>query len=107
MTRRRPGPMHSAPPAVYLVGKEFRVLGYHTGDFCGRLESIDRDIAVFTVTDNFRRVAIPIDRCSYPGCILSDLHDGPHEFDPSRLLVGSKVEVAWRVAKLEPRESAA
>lgn len=80
----------------------YRVRGYYTGDFIGKVEAVDRDIATVTVIDAPRRMPKIVDRCCYPGCVLKDTHDGQHAFrDFSVLFIGQQLEIPWKLAQFE------
>lgn len=80
-------------------GHCYRVRGYHTGDFVGKVERVDASVALFLVRDPLRRIPKAQDRCSMKQCILEDFHEGDHQFDPVR--PGAQLIVYWRNAKFE------
>src|SRR5260370_19668120 len=84
------------------LGKAYRVEGYHTGDFLGEVESVDRDLARIRVTDPLRPRPRVKNRCSFPECVREDFHGGDHEF--VRLRSGVLLEISWRMAKWIPIE---
>ncbi|MCU1338807.1 MAG: hypothetical protein JWO19_4388 [Bryobacterales bacterium] len=88
-----------SPDHVYLVR------GYATGEFIGRVESVEQfgGIAVLTVLDPLR----PYQKgsCPYPQCIGDEDHDGGHIFPT--LCAGHTIEVPWRLAQFEPQVEAA
>ena len=83
------------------VGVVYLVRGYYIGDFVGRVEEIDRRVAVLTVLDPLR----PHEKgsCPFPQCLGEDYHDGPHSF--STLRVGARVEVRWQLAQFDLPEA--
>jgi len=82
------------------IGKQYRVKGYHTGDFVGEVVSVDRSVARVRVTDPMRRIPHVENRCSFPECVRKDFHDGDHEF--ARVREGALIEVCWESAKWIP-----
>ena len=80
-----------------------RVSGYHTGDFLGEVERVDRDVVALLITDPLR----PYQKkgCPFPQCIAEADHDGAHVFPT--LCAGHRIEVPWRLAKFETVEVAA
>jgi hypothetical protein len=81
-------------------GQIFRIEGYHTGDFVGEIESLDRDMARVRVIDPMRPLPRVRNRCPFPECIREDFHFGDHEF--VRVREGVLLEVVWRAAKWIP-----
>jgi hypothetical protein len=83
-----------------MPGYNYLVRGYHTGEFIGRVESVDRQCAHVSVVDPLR----PHQRgsCPFPQCIRDEDHDGGHIF-PS-LCVGAKLEIPWRLAQFEQHQ---
>jgi hypothetical protein len=79
------------------IGTEYRVVGYHTGDFVGEVLSVDRTFARVRVIDPMRPRPRVKDRCSFPECVRKDFHEGDHEF--VRVRKGALVEVSWESAK--------
>jgi hypothetical protein len=82
------------------LGKQYRVEGYHTGDFVGEVEAVDRDRARVRVTDPMRPMPRVKNRCCFPECVREDFHFGDHEF--ARVREGVLLEVSWRAAKWIP-----
>jgi hypothetical protein len=82
------------------IGNLYRVVGYHTGDFVGEVERVNRDIAFVRVTDPMRPTPRVKNRCAFPECIREDFHFGDHEF--VRVREGVLLEVSWRAAKWVP-----
>jgi hypothetical protein len=82
------------------IGKEYRVVGYHTGDFVGEVEGVDRTFARVRVIDPLRPRPRIKDRCSFPECVRKDFHGGDHEF--VRVREGALIEVSWESAKWIP-----
>jgi hypothetical protein len=82
------------------LGKQYRVEGYHTGDFVGEVESVDRDRARVRVIDPMRPMPRVKNRCCFPECVREDFHFGDHEF--ARVREGVLLEVSWGAAKWIP-----
>ncbi len=82
------------------TGNLYRVEGYHTGDFVGEVERVNRDSAFVRVTDPMRPAPRVLNRCSFPECVRDDFHGGDHEF--VRVREGAVIEVSWRAAKWTP-----
>jgi hypothetical protein len=82
------------------IGNLYRVEGYHTGDFVGEVERVNRDIALIRVTNPMRPTPRVKNRCAFPECIRDDFHFGDHEF--VRVREGVLLEVSWRAAKWIP-----
>ena len=82
------------------IGKLYQVVGYHTGDFLGEVESVDRTFARVRVIDPMRPVPRVENRCSFPECVRKDFHEGDHEF--ARVREGVLIEVSWESAKWIP-----
>ena len=82
------------------IGKEYRIVGYHTGDFVGEVEGVDRTFARVRVIDPMRPRPRVKDRCSFPECVRKDFHKGDHEF--VRVREGALIEVSWESAKWIP-----
>ena len=82
------------------IGKRYRVEGYHTGDFVGEVERVNRDSAFVRVTDPMRPTPRVKNRCCFPECIRDDFHFGDHEF--VRVREGVMLEVSWRAATWVP-----
>lgn len=78
-----------------VVGKIYKVVGYHTGDFVGQLLRIDHDVARFMVIDTLRPSTLRRirNRCAFPWCVLKDLHEGDHEIPKMR--IGGMLEIYW------------
>jgi hypothetical protein len=83
--------------APVSLGATYRVTGYHTGEFIGEVEQIDRDVARLRVVDTLRRAPRVVDGCPFPACVLHDFHAGDHEL--TSLRVGAMIDVSWRMAK--------
>lgn len=79
------------------LGKIYRVVGYHTGEFIGEVESVDRTWARVRIVDTLRPAPRVKNRCSFPQCVRQDFHDGEHEF--SRIREGAVLEVPWESVK--------
>jgi len=82
------------------LGKQYRVEGYHTGDFVGEVEAITRDTAQVRVIDPMRPLPRVKNRCCFPECVREDFHFGDHEF--ARVREGVLLEVSWKAAKWIP-----
>jgi hypothetical protein len=86
--------------APVSVGETYRILGYHTGEFIGECEFVDRDLARFRVLDPLRRAPRVAQKCPYPACVLRDFHVGDHELTSVR--DGALIEVRWQFASFAP-----
>ncbi len=75
-------------------GQVYLVAGYHTGDFIGRVEKVDRDVARIRVLDPMRPIPRVRNRCAYPECVAEDFHADDHRFASVR--EGAVVDVFWR-----------
>jgi hypothetical protein len=104
--RRRHQRSPTPPPGPVLipeVDREYVVLKYWTGPFRGRLLELSSmgSLARFVVTDAMRPGPLIEDKCSFPECILADLHDGDHEFSPD-LRNGVEIELRLSHVQLKP-----
>jgi hypothetical protein len=97
---RSRGSKFFCPPSL---GKSYRVLGYHTGDFIGKVVSVDRTFAKVRVTDPMRPGPCVKNRCAFPQCVREDFHHGDHEFVCMR--AGAVIDVAWESAQWIPETS--
>ena len=86
--------------APVSVGEVYRVIGYHTGEFVGECEQVDREVARFRVLDTLRPSPKVAQRCSFPACVLRDFHGGEHELTTVR--VGAAIDVTWKFATFSP-----
>lgn len=84
--------------APVLVGEAYRVAGYHTGEFIGECERVDRDIARFRVIDTLRPSPKVAQKCPFPACVLREFHASDHEL--ASLRVGAAIDVSWRFIKV-------
>lgn len=82
------------------IGALVRIEGYHTGDFIGTVETVQRDVAGIRVTDPLRPMPRVKNRCSFPECVRADFHSGEHEF--MRVRIGVLIEVWWANARFVP-----
>ncbi len=87
------------PPSPDRV---YRVRGYHTGEFIGRVESSDRQVAVMTVLDPLRpQPKVSGAHCPFPQRAGAEDHDGDHFFPA--VCAGRRIEIPWRLAQFEPQ----
>lgn len=92
-------------PARLQLGREYRVTGYWTGEFIGRLDEVRGTsnvrgaypLAVLTVVDPLRPLPKVREKCPFPFCVARDFHEGEHEVCSIR--PGARIEVGLALAR--------
>jgi hypothetical protein len=87
-------------------GQVYLVRGYATGEFIGRVDSVEQygGVCLLTVLDPLRPYQKAPAPCPFPQCIAEVDHDGQHVFPT--LCAGHQIEVPWRLAQFEPHMEA-
>ena len=100
--------MTKVNPKSLLPGRCYKVTGYWTGDFIGRLEDVRfpkfcgpgiHPLTVLTIVDPLRPLPKVHEKCPFPFCVARDFHDGEHEFSTVR--PGARIEVGFALARFE------
>jgi hypothetical protein len=83
----------TAQPSADRASEHFRVEGYWTGPFIGRLLEHNpvTGTTILEVVDPLR--AVPSEICPFPGCSLAIDHDGDHEKTETLMRAGQQLTI--------------